>query len=62
MTGGGLFILSVRIDGEDRRLCDALSLDEFVTLVDSLGPKKTPRLTKSEAAFMKQLIKKDKAP
>lgn len=62
LTGSGLFILSARIAGEDRRLSDALSLDEFVNLVDSLGPKKAPRITKSEAAFMKQLVKKDGAP
>ena len=31
-------------------------------LVDSMGPKKMPRLTKSEAAFMKQLVKKNNAP
>ena len=62
LTGSGLFILDARIDGEDRRLSDALSLDEFVHLVDSMGPKKTPRITKSEAAFMKQLVKKDGAP
>ena len=62
LTGNGLFILGARIAGEDRRLSDALSLDEFVNLVDSMGPKKTPRITKSEAAFMKQLVKKDKPP
>ena len=62
VTGGGLFILSLRSAGEDRRLSAALSLDEFVQLVDSLGPKTPPRITKSEAAFMKQLVKKDKTP
>lgn len=35
--------------------------DDFVRLVDSMGPKKMLRITKSEAAFMKQLVKKDNA-
>ncbi len=61
-TGTGLFILRERIDGADKQLSDALSLDDFVRMVDSMGPKKIPRITKSEAAFMKQLIKKDNAP
>ena len=62
LTGAGLFILRERIDATDKPLSEALALDDFVRLVDSLGPKKTPRVTKSEAAFMKQLVKKDNAP
>ena len=62
MTGGGLFILRERLADENRALSAALSLDEFVQLVDSMGPKKEVRITKSEAAFMKQLVKKDGAP
>ena len=61
-TGTGLFILRERIDGADKQLSVALSLDDFVRLVDSMGPKKMPRITKSEAAFMKQLATKDNAP
>ena len=61
-TGTGLFILRERIDGADKQLSDALSLDDFVRLADSMGPKKMPRISKSEAAFMKQLVKKDNAP
>jgi hypothetical protein len=53
LTGTGQFILRERIDGDDRQLFDALSLDDFVRSVDSMGPKKEPRVTKSEAAFMK---------
>ncbi len=60
-TGSGLFVLRERIDGADKPLSENLSLDDFVRLVDSLGPKKTPRITKSEAAFMEQLTKKDSA-
>jgi hypothetical protein len=50
------------LTGADKQLSDALSLDDFVRLVDSMGPKKMPRITKSEAAFMKQLVKKNNAP
>jgi hypothetical protein len=62
LTGGGQFILRERLAGEDRPLSAALALDEFVQLADSLGPKKEARVTKSEAAFMKQLVRKDKTP
>lgn len=59
ITGAGLFKLSERIDGSDKQISEPLSLDDFVHLVDSMGPKKVARITKSEAAFMKQLVKKD---
>ena len=62
LTGAGLFILRERIDGDDRQLSEALLLDDFVRLVDSMGPKKIPRITKSETAFMKHLLRKDNAP
>lgn len=59
MTGSGLFKLRERVDNVDKELSGNLSLDEFVQLVNSLGPKKEPRITKSEAAFAKQLVKKE---
>jgi hypothetical protein len=58
-TGSGLFVLRERIEETDKPLSENLSLDDFVRLVDSMGPKKILRITKSEAAFMKQLTKKD---
>ena len=58
ITGTGLFKLSERIDGSDKQMSEPLSLDDFVRLVDSMGPQKVARITKSEAAFMKQLVKK----
>ncbi len=61
ITGAGLFVLRERIDGADQPVSDALLLDDFVRLVDSMGPKKMPRITKNEAAFAKQLVKKPKA-
>jgi hypothetical protein len=59
LTGSGLFILRERIDGVDKDHSTAIALDDFVRLVDSMGPKTIPRTTKNEAAFMKQLVKKD---
>lgn len=56
-----LFKLGERSEGGDKQLSDALPLDDFVNLVDSMGPQKVPRITKSEAAFLKQLAKKDKS-
>lgn len=58
LTGNGLFVLRQQAEGGDKQICDAASLDDFVRLVDSMGPKAIPRITKSEAAFMKQLVKK----
>lgn len=60
LTGDGRFILRERIAGEDRDLSEALALDEFVRVVDSMGPKIVPRITRSEAEFLKQLVRKDK--
>ncbi len=62
LTGSGLLILRERVAGDDRPLSAPLALDEFVHLVDSLGPKKEVRISKSESAFMKQLIRKNRAP
>jgi hypothetical protein len=62
LTGAGLFILRERIDQTDHERSGPLFLDDFVSLVDSMGPQHVVRITKSEAAFMKQLIKKDTKP
>jgi hypothetical protein len=61
ITGTGLFKLSERIDGADMPISEPLSLDDFVRHVDSMGPQKVVRITKSEAAFIKQLVKKGTA-
>lgn len=58
MTGSGLFKLRERVGTSDKELSGNLSLDEFVQLVNSMGPQKEVRITKSEAAFAKQLVKK----
>jgi hypothetical protein len=62
LTGTAQFILRERVDETDKELSGPLSLDDFVRLVDSMGPQKVVRITKGEAAFMKQLVKKDHAP
>ena len=59
LTGNGLFVLRQQAEEGDKQICDAMTLDDFVRLVDSMGPKTIPRITKSEAAFMKQLVKKN---
>lgn len=58
ITGTGLFVLRERKDGIESPVCEALPLDDFVRLVDSMGPKRPPRITKNEAAFARQLVKK----
>ncbi len=58
VTGSGLFKLKERIEGGEKLLTEALSLDEFVRFVDALGPQKVARITKNEAEFAKQLVKK----
>jgi len=57
-TGAGLFYLSQRVDGNFTRVSDALPLDAFVRLVDTMGPQQVRRVTKSDAAFAKQLVRK----
>jgi hypothetical protein len=58
MTGSGLFLLRERVDGQDKDVSEALSLDDFVRFVDAQGPQQAPRITKNDAAFAKQLLRK----
>lgn len=58
VTGTGLFLLQDRVDGRTEVLSAALPLDDFVQLVDSLGPQKVRRVTRNDAAFAKQLQRK----
>ncbi len=62
LTGKGLFILRERLAGGDGDLSPALPLDEFVRLVDARAPRQEDRISKSEAASMKQLVRKNGAP
>lgn len=57
-TGAGLFYLSERTDGNDKRVSEALPLDDFVLFVDGMGTQVVRRMTKNDVAFAKQLTKK----
>ena len=58
MTGDGRFVLREKLEGGDRDIGEALPLDDFVRQVDAVGPQKAPRITKNDAAFARQLIRK----
>jgi len=55
-TGDGLFFLSESPGAPP--LCAPLELDDFVAFVNKLGPQKERRVSKLDAAFEKQLVKK----
>jgi hypothetical protein len=55
-TGDGLFFLSERPGAPP--LSAPLELDDFVAFVNALGPQVERRMTKSDIAFEKQLVKK----
>ena len=57
-TGEGLFSLSETPGGPP--LSAPLELDDFVAFVNKLGPQVARRMTKSDVAFEKQLVKKPK--
>ena len=58
MTGSGLFVLRERVDGQDKDISETLPLDDFVRFVNAQGPQEVKRITKNDAAFAKQLIRK----
>jgi hypothetical protein len=58
MTGSGLFQLRERVDGQDKDVSEALPLDDFVRFVNAQGPQEVKRVTKNDAAFAKQLVRK----
>lgn len=58
VTGSGQFVLRERVEGVDQALSEALALDDFVHFVDAIAPGKGPRITKNDAAFAKQLVRK----
>lgn len=60
LTNTGLFKLRERTADGVSELCDPLTLDEFVRFVDAMGPQKLVRITKNEAEFARQLVKKPK--
>ncbi len=58
MSGDGGFILRERLAGGDLEIVKAATLDDFVRLVDAAGPQIAPRISKNDAAFARQLVKK----
>ena len=58
MTGSGLFLLRELVEGGDRDISEALPLDDFVRFVNAQGPQQAPRITKNDAAFARQLVRK----
>ena len=55
-TGDGLFYLSEAPGAP--ALNAPLELDDFVAFVNGLGPQEVKRITKNDAAFEKQLVRK----
>lgn len=60
ILGNGLFELRERVAGTDTPQGAALPLDDFVRMVDATGPQKAPRITKNDAAFARQLVRRNK--
>lgn len=58
ITGDNLFKLREQLDGAFVELTEALALDDFVKLVDATRAPAPRRVSKYDAAFAKQLIKK----
>jgi len=61
VTGAGLFKLRERTTEGETEVSDALALDDFVRFVNATGPQKVLRVTKNDAAFAQQLVRKPKA-
>jgi hypothetical protein len=55
-TGEGLFFLSEAPGAP--ALCAPLELDDFVAFVNGLGPQEVKKISKHDAAFEKQLVRK----
>ena len=58
LTGSGLFKLRERCAGVEKEISEALDQDDFIRVVNSLGPQEIKRVTKNDAAFARQLIRK----
>ena len=58
MTGDGKFVLRERLPSGDKDVVEVLPLDDFVRQVNATGPQVVPRMTKNDAAFAKQLVRK----
>lgn len=58
LLGSGEFRLRQQGEGGDQDVGPALPLDEFVKFVNAQGPQQAPRITKNDAAFARQLVRK----
>ncbi len=56
-TRDGMFLLSEWVGGETRPVTMPCGLEEFVKLVNGMGPQVKKRVTKNDLAFQKQLVK-----
>jgi hypothetical protein len=60
MTASGFFYLLRAASGEaPQKVSGDLTLDEFVEFADKTGPQKKVKVTKLDAAFEKQLRKRN---
>ena len=58
-NGKGLFWLSQPSEqGASTRLCEPMTMDEFVSFVNAYGPQIPNRVSKLDIEFSKQLVKK----
>lgn len=57
-TANSLFYLSLQNDSGDEQVCEPMPLDDFVRHVNGLGPQQVRRVTRNDAAFERQLVKK----
>lgn len=56
----GLFhLLRLTPGSRPEKISDDLPLDEFVELVNKTGPQKKAKVSKHDAAFEKQLVKRE---
>jgi hypothetical protein len=58
LTSSSQFVLRERVDGVDKDVSGPLALDDFVRFANAQGPQVVPRVTKNDAAFARQLVKK----
>lgn len=59
ITGKGHFYLLCAVPGAaPEKIGDEYELDDFVAFVNQTGPQKKPRVSKHDAAFEKQLVKR----
>jgi hypothetical protein len=59
MTAAGFFYLLRAAAGQPpEKISGELTMEEFVQFANSLGPQKTVRISKNDAAFEKQLVRK----